>query len=167
VSASVQIRRITGLFGARRNLEVLIDGQWVGSIRLGETASFQVEPGLHRVGVKMDWTKAPPLEVACSPGSTVDLDVVVPSSAGRATLRTVLSPNRVFEVRPGDRGLEESDLALKTPNKLIGAISVLGLCCWLVAALSNGSPTGSAFWVAGFLLIAIAIGIRRTAWKSG
>ena len=39
-----------------RTYGVLIDGVERGRVRNGETVSIDVEPGLHRVRIKIDWT---------------------------------------------------------------------------------------------------------------
>jgi hypothetical protein len=50
-AAAVVIRRRPDLSGAVVPYRVWIDGKRTGTIRIGETKRFEVEPGHHRVGV--------------------------------------------------------------------------------------------------------------------
>jgi hypothetical protein len=151
---------MTGLFGVRRKLRVFIDGKCVGSIVLGEIAPYVVGPGEHRVSVKMDWTTAPPFEVLCPDGGTVNVDVVVPDGPSRASIRSVLSPGKVFQVQPRDPGLETPDLT-STAYKIGMVTGLAGVGCWVAALFGLGSTLRIALWFGGLLLVVLAVGISR------
>lgn len=56
--ASIQIDRDADLWADRfRAYHVLIDGQDVGEIRLGESTAFEVSEGRHEVFLKIDWVR--------------------------------------------------------------------------------------------------------------
>jgi hypothetical protein len=58
-----------GFAGARlRRFRIYIDGEQVGRIRSGESLSFPVKPGAHRVHVQLDWlSRSREVEVVVPP----------------------------------------------------------------------------------------------------
>lgn len=46
-----------------RSYAVVIDGHEAGKLRSGETRTFELEPGLHDVCMKIDWCRSPTLTV--------------------------------------------------------------------------------------------------------
>ncbi|MGW0665309.1 hypothetical protein [Streptodolium elevatio] len=89
----IAVRRVGG--GKRdffRAYQVLVDGAVVGRAKRGQTHTFTVRPGTHRVQLTIDWCSSPELviEVAggqvarfvCAPGGGRDRGAVGPDRAG-------------------------------------------------------------------------------------
>lgn len=56
-----------------RAYKVVIDGEVVGKVRNGKSASFTVAPGQHRVRMKIDWSGSPELVVPVHAGYSTGL----------------------------------------------------------------------------------------------
>jgi hypothetical protein len=99
MAARIIIRRRTRRYGAWRNLNILIDGQIVGSVRHEGTFEREVAPGPHQVAVKMDWVRSESLDVQCEEGTPVVVLVETPGSVISLMFLTYLKPSRVFRLR--------------------------------------------------------------------
>jgi hypothetical protein len=60
---SITIGRDKAYNGAYRKLTILIDGERVGDLLIGEVRHFGVSLGTHAVQTQMDWCRSPPLNV--------------------------------------------------------------------------------------------------------
>ncbi|HEY9714987.1 MAG TPA: hypothetical protein V6C72_16075 [Chroococcales cyanobacterium] len=66
----IEVRRRWQFACFLRSIAISIDGLDVGKIRCGETKSFAVEPGDHRISVSMGSWGAHPLDITVAPGET-------------------------------------------------------------------------------------------------
>src|SRR3954452_23086889 len=74
--ASLTIERAANAWVDRaRAYKVMVDGNEVGSVKRGETQTFQVPPGPHEVHMKIDWTRSPSVEADFAEGTDVRLHV--------------------------------------------------------------------------------------------
>jgi len=69
----IMIRRTSQYVNRLRQINIFIDDQKVGGVANGESKAFEVTPGQHSVFAKIDWCKAPAIEVAISAGQTETL----------------------------------------------------------------------------------------------
>ena len=61
-------RRRTRWRDVARSYKVLIDDEPVGKVRRGRAADFPVQPGRHRLRLKIDWKGSDELSVQVGPG---------------------------------------------------------------------------------------------------
>ncbi|WP_263117994.1 hypothetical protein [Cellulomonas sp. RIT-PI-Y] len=80
-NARLAISRTDDTAGGIRRVQVLVDGRTAGYVRPGETVELEVEPGVHEVQTKMDWTTSPPLTIDAAAGTTTHLRTTFPWSA--------------------------------------------------------------------------------------
>ena len=59
----ISVVRPWAYFGFVRPLNIYIDGENVGSIRVRKSVFFTVSPGSHLVTVSMDWCKSKPYSI--------------------------------------------------------------------------------------------------------
>lgn len=72
---AIEVRRLTRPYTDRlREYHVLIDEQRVGTLRYGETGTYPVEAGSHRVQIRIDWTRSQPQTVEVTVGKTAALE---------------------------------------------------------------------------------------------
>lgn len=74
-----------------RRYEVLVDDMAVGSLRRGQTLDRSVEPGEHRVSMKIDWKRSNELHISLTAGEVAAL-LCEPRSLVRAVAD--LAPGR-------------------------------------------------------------------------
>lgn len=65
------IQRGGASVGVTRRMDIILDGTPIGQILLGETKSFLIELGSHRLQVKLDLTFSPVQRFSCAAGTTV------------------------------------------------------------------------------------------------
>src|SRR2546423_3118795 len=53
--ARVEIKREKGSKDSIREYQIELDDEVVGSVKAGESSSFDVQPGPHRLRLKIDW----------------------------------------------------------------------------------------------------------------
>ncbi len=58
-----------------RRYRILVDEQMVAKISNGETLDLRLEPGSHRLELRVDWTGSAPPQIEAEPGE--ELEVVV------------------------------------------------------------------------------------------
>jgi hypothetical protein len=111
---AIVITRASVWYGMLRRMRVTIDGANVGRISAGETCSFPVPPGRHRVRVGMDWI------------SSREIEVVVPPAASlrcRGTFQTfaltLVRPRRALRLETPD-----------DPDRSSTAVVLAGLVAW-------------------------------------
>jgi len=56
--SAIVLTRKSSANSVLRRLKVYVDGQFVLSLRDGETSEIQTSPGEHEVTVRMDWTSS-------------------------------------------------------------------------------------------------------------
>lgn len=79
-----------------RAYEVLLDGKSVGSLRAGGTLDLPLQPGVHRLQLKLDWCSSPEFELD---GSTEHLLHCKPGgSALMALIDIIFRPNRYISL---------------------------------------------------------------------
>jgi hypothetical protein len=71
--STIEIQRASAYTDRVRAYHVLVDNTDIGTIKNGETKTFDVAPGAHEVKLKIDWAYSPPLTIDAKPGSTVKL----------------------------------------------------------------------------------------------
>ena len=72
--ASIEIQRIKKQAVMFRNLAVIIDGEKVGTLKNGQSLSFEVNPGHHEVVVALDRAESEPLPMALGSGESSVLE---------------------------------------------------------------------------------------------
>ena len=55
MTTTVTLNRDSGYADRVRDYRVLLDGSEIGRIANGETESFEIVPGQHRLAIKVDW----------------------------------------------------------------------------------------------------------------
>jgi len=65
------IRRAGASVGVSRGLDLFLDGSLLSQILMGGTQSFLIEPGSHKLQVKLDMTASPVYRFSCTAGTTV------------------------------------------------------------------------------------------------
>ena len=88
----------TGKYAYLRKLTIEVDGQPAVRLSHGAEAAIDVAAGRHSIMARMDWARSPLLEVDCEATDTIRIEVGVPGLL-LATIRTFLSPGKVFELR--------------------------------------------------------------------
>jgi hypothetical protein len=58
-----------------RSYRILLDDQFVGTVRNGKAATFAVTPGHHRVQARIDWTGSPVVEIEPTADVEIHLDL--------------------------------------------------------------------------------------------
>jgi hypothetical protein len=73
--AQVRLRRRRRLYADRlRAYDVLVDDERVGRLKHGEEASFEVEPGRHKVQLRIDWASSEPRVIDLRAGEVAELE---------------------------------------------------------------------------------------------
>jgi hypothetical protein len=85
-------RPVNGIFAARR-LKVRLDDIVVARLFRGRKTRVEVEPGIHTIQARVDWTKSPPIEVDLAAGDEISIEVSAPWSA---LWRTWTTPSRAL-----------------------------------------------------------------------
>ena len=70
----ITIRRDSGYADRFRSYRIMIDGEERGEIGNGETVTIRIEPGRHRLSLKIDWCGSPTVEFDASPGKHLFFD---------------------------------------------------------------------------------------------
>ena len=99
MAARIAVFRPMGLFAIIRALEVNIDGEAVGRIKVTETCIYEVASGNHEVWVTMDWCQSQPLQVSVQDGETFEIEIVNPAVFGAAA-KVKYSPHTLFVLKP-------------------------------------------------------------------
>ena len=99
VAATITVFRPMGFFGVVRNLDVHIDGEPVGKLKVTETGTYEVAPGEHEVFVSMEVFQSLPLPVTVEDGETYAIEVNHPSFFGSYT-KVNFAPNTLFVLKP-------------------------------------------------------------------
>lgn len=95
---AIVVSRVRTGFGIVRRLKVFVDGREAATVRVGGTARVEVEPGEHRVSVKMDWTTSPEVAVTVDGSRDVALEAAAPGVL-KALALTFSQPGRVWDLR--------------------------------------------------------------------
>ena len=80
------MNRGTGFADAKRAYKIELDGSVAGKISAGESVELNVEPGPHRIRLKVDWCSSNYLDFQAAPGETVVFDCGNDSPIGLTTL---------------------------------------------------------------------------------
>jgi len=73
VPAAIHVDRQAGGYTDRaRAYKVLVDGEKRGAVKQGEGVEIEVDPGPHRVQMKVDWAGSPTLEVNLAEGERAE-----------------------------------------------------------------------------------------------
>ena len=75
----VKITRSNDSFGVGRKLKIYVDDVHTGDVGWNETADLYLDPGNHRVYVKMDWCRSADQKLEVEDGHTVEFRVTIPS----------------------------------------------------------------------------------------
>lgn len=59
----LKITRLTSYPDRLRVYKIVVDGKEMGFIRAGETVQVSVEPGNHRINLKIDWCRSNIIEI--------------------------------------------------------------------------------------------------------
>lgn len=69
----IRIERKARYVASARKFKIFIDGKMERKISTGEVLEFYLEPGIHEIYLKIDWSKSKRIKVNVSPGGTTDL----------------------------------------------------------------------------------------------
>ena len=73
--AHLSVVRYPGWSDGLRAYRILVDGEEVGSVRVGKTLRVAVEPGTRTVEARIDWCASRPVTAVFAPGRVVTLQV--------------------------------------------------------------------------------------------
>lgn len=65
------VQRVGASVGVTRKMDVILDGEVIGSIPMGGTIRFLIEPGNHKLQFKLDMTTSQVQRFSCQAGTTV------------------------------------------------------------------------------------------------
>lgn len=68
--ATLELFRVSEYANRVRNINVLLDGEPIGVISNGETKTFEIPEGNHRIQVKIDWCTSKALTFDIGEGET-------------------------------------------------------------------------------------------------
>jgi len=92
------VQRVGASVGVTRKMDVILDGTVIGSIPMGGTIRFLIEPGNHKLQFKLDMTTSRVQRFACEAGTTVGF-----ASGARSPLeylfRSVAEPKNALFVQ--------------------------------------------------------------------
>ena len=54
----LNITRLKSFISSLRSFTIVVDGKEIGTIKVGETVRLSVEPGNHRIFLKIDWCRS-------------------------------------------------------------------------------------------------------------
>ena len=95
----IQLRRVEGRYhDMLRSYKVLIDGRTFGTIQRGETQSYAVADGVHKVQLRIDWCGSPVIDVQCN-GMDAVLECGPASRWGLPLLFMILKPGKWIWLR--------------------------------------------------------------------
>jgi hypothetical protein len=101
VSTEITVQRAPAVWRDRfRAYELVIDGVAIGRIRANEEATFSVEPGSHRVWMKIDWCRSDILDVTIAEGQRAKLICKPNGSPLFLMLYVTLLRSRYIDLRP-------------------------------------------------------------------
>lgn len=70
-TATLVIYRTGAAVGITRKMAVLLDGKVIGRVLAGETGQFLIEPGEHKLRVRLDQTTSRVVRISCDAGTTL------------------------------------------------------------------------------------------------
>jgi hypothetical protein len=111
---AIVVTRASVWYGMLRRMRVTIDGEIVGRISAGETRSFPVAPGRHRVRVGIDWISSRELEVVVPPAAPLRCP-----GTFRTFALTFVRPHRALKLETPD-----------DPDRSSPVFVVAGLAAW-------------------------------------
>jgi hypothetical protein len=132
MNGTLEVKRKAALMGAARKAHVIIDDRDAGSVGNGSTASFEVQPGHHKVAVRLGMTSGRPCRVDVAAGEKVRL---------LCRLRMGLWAASAFELtREDGAALDASAEPAPHHANLILILAILGFFLGLLglAALGQG-----------------------------
>ena len=71
--STIKLERESKYMDRIRKYQVIVDGEEVGTIKNGESATFKIAPGPHELVLQIDWASSPPVTIDARPGGTVRL----------------------------------------------------------------------------------------------
>jgi hypothetical protein len=160
--AELELSRATGYKTDRlRAYQIYIDGQKVSKLKPGETDTFTLSPGRHKLQLKQDWTTSEKLQVdlgdndraqfVCAP-RIKENDVGVVSGL-RMIYWSTLGCRRYIDLRQGDDFtlVDEPNSWLQKFDglKLFGIALAIGIVFWVL--------TGQSIVTMGVMIAAAAI----------
>jgi hypothetical protein len=154
------VRRRRAWAGSAFAYRVLIDGQPAGRIANGETRTFEVSPGPHRVFVEQWFTRSRALDVSVPPNG--ELRCGPRSNWGFSFGLLFVQPFRCLAL---EQGVERDRLsAVLATLSVIAAIAYFVVIVFFVHWLTT-SPTVA--FSTGFVVLAIYYAIVAVAWRRG
>ncbi len=94
--SAIRLSRKSNLVYCVRKFGVFIDGQKIGSIGNGQTETFQVAPGRHRMFMKVSWCKSKEFEFDIASGDTKEMECGTPLGLWYVALVTILVCSVMF-----------------------------------------------------------------------
>jgi hypothetical protein len=80
--AKLVIHRVGAPVAIVRRMGIIVNGKEVGTLSWGQMETFLVEPGLHKISVRVDAGKSPVIEVFCDAGSRLKFECGAQSILG-------------------------------------------------------------------------------------
>lgn len=93
-----------------RDYLILVDGSEAGRIGNGAEVRVQVQPGRHRVQLKIDWCASPALDVDVPDGAAQTLDCGPNATPLTAVFYVALRPGHYLALQGGSRRAAVPDL---------------------------------------------------------
>ncbi len=92
-------RRFVGYMDRLRAYRVMVDGQEIGRVKNGETATYDVTPGQHQVQLGIDWARSPSLTVNVGPGEEIRLLAAPKANPFTALYYITFGRNQYIDLR--------------------------------------------------------------------
>jgi hypothetical protein len=109
--AELIVRRRTGVLqDMARDYIVLVDGNERGRVADGQEIRLHVEPGRHRVQLKIDWCSSPAIDVDVPAGGAQVLDCGPNATPLTALAYVIFRTGHYLTLRPGTRQAAVPDL---------------------------------------------------------
>jgi hypothetical protein len=72
--ARIEFKRESRLKDAIRAYQVELDGEVIGKINRGESVGFDIQPGRHRLRLKIDWCGSPDIDFEIQTGQVLKFE---------------------------------------------------------------------------------------------
>lgn len=94
----IKIHRVSQFENRGRKIKLEIDGEFVGSIKNGESLIFEVNPGKHLVQAKIDWCSSNLIELNASDNSEFEYELK--KGRGPAIYRIIFNSGEYLSLSP-------------------------------------------------------------------
>ena len=101
--ATIELKREKGFKDAVRAYKVELDGQVIVSISGGESVSFNIQPGAHRLRLKIDWCGSNPVGFQINEGQVLSFECGNNVPSFLELIYVIFLRNKYLWLKPVDR----------------------------------------------------------------